>query len=211
MAAGAHPIVCFGDSITAGKSVPENRRWTSLLQSSLDTVDAGRWEVYTRGMPGETVVQGLQRFEKDVAALLPGCVLVEFGLNDCSRLPDRQIPRTGVLEFEAHMGEIVRLVLHHGGQPVLLTNHPIDAKLREESSGACVAASLAPYQEAIRRAAAKHRTGLVDLERGVSQNWAPRCLAADGIHLSADGHKLYAETVFRALMPILEEPLRCSR
>jgi lysophospholipase L1-like esterase len=211
MALRAHPIVCLGDSITAGKSVPENRRWTSLLQSELDARETGRWEVYTRGVPGETVVQGLQRFEKDVTPLLPGFVLIEFGLNDCSRLPDRQIPRTGIMEFEAHLGEIVRLVSHCGGQPVLLTNHPVDPKQQEQSSGLLVAESLAPYQEAIRIAASKHGTALLDVEAGVGKAWAAGCLAADGIHLSPDGHRLYAEAVFRGLVPILEEPFSCLR
>ncbi len=204
MAPSTDRIICLGDSITAGKSVAENRRWTSLLQSLLDDLAEGRWEVYTRGMPGETVVQGLQRFEKDVAPLLPGHVLIEFGLNDCSRLPDRHIARTGLVEFTTHLEEIVRLVCRHGGRPVLLTNHPVDPEKREESSGERVGENLAPYQEAIRSVAANRATGLVDVEKGVSESWESQCLAADGIHLSPRGHRLYAEVVFRGLLPILE-------
>jgi lysophospholipase L1-like esterase len=176
----------------------------------LDEFAADRWEVYTRGVPGETVVQGLQRFEKDVAPLLPALVLVEFGLNDCCHLPDRRIPRTGIEEFQVHLEEIVRLVIQGGGRPVLLTNHPTAPGLREETSGLPLAEKLAYYQETIRRVAKNHRTGLLDLERGVGSSWTHLCLTKDGIHLTPEGHDIYGRVVFRELLPILKEASACN-
>lgn len=52
-------IVCFGDSITEGAEFPANVRWTTLLQSKLDTVKPGVFEVHNRGIGGNTSAQAL--------------------------------------------------------------------------------------------------------------------------------------------------------
>jgi lysophospholipase L1-like esterase len=198
-------IVCLGDSITAGKSVPENRRWTSLVQAGLDGAESGRWSVYGRGMPGETIAEGLERFEGDVAGLMPAVVLIEFGLNDCSHRANRKVPRTGLNEFVVLLGEVIRLVRGGGGHPVLLTNHRINPERIEETSGARCAENLAPYQSAIRRAAGLEQTSLIDVEAGFDRvsDLGP-LLSPDGIHLTCAGHRHYAGIVTEDLQPILE-------
>ncbi len=197
-------IVCFGDSITAGRSVPENRRWTSRLQASLDALQNERWEIYNRGTPGETIVQGLERFEKEVEGLLPAVVLVEFGLNDCSHRPNRHVPRTGLPEFSATLLEVLRLVRAKQGCPVLLSNHQVDPQRIDEASGRPIHASLSPYQAVIRETAGKENLALIDVEAGfAAAGRTKQYLAADGIHLNRDGHALYEEIVRDALHPIL--------
>jgi len=197
-------IVCFGDSITAGKSVPDIRRWTSLLQIALDVRQDGPWAVYGRGVPGETVVEGLERFDKDVASLLPAVVLIEFGLNDCSHRPGRMIPRVGLDEFEAGLCEVVRLVRSGGGLAVLLTNHRVDPDRVEETSGLRFLDKLAPYQSVIRATAESEEVPLIDVEAGFAELTDQKsALSTDGIHLSIEGHTHYAEIVFARLTPHL--------
>jgi len=198
-------IVCFGDSITAGKSVPENRRWTSLLQAGLDEKEVDRWRIYNRGVAGEAIVEGLARFEKDVAGLLPAVVLIEFGLNDCSHRPNRRVPRTGLNEFVSVLQELLRLVREGGSHPILLTNHRIDPDRIEETSGARCQENLAPYQSAIRQTANLERAMLIDVEERFSLLTDLRAaLSSDGIHLSCEGHVHYAAIVAAALHPILK-------
>jgi len=198
-------IICFGDSITAGRSVPENSRWTSILQSALAQRPGPGWDVYTRGVPGDAIKQGLERFDKEVEGRLPAWVLIEFGLNDCSYQPNRQIPRTGLAEFGAVLNELIRLVRSGGGRPVLLTNHCVRQDRIDESSQRLVMDNLRPYQAAIREAASSTDVPLIDVEAGfASRADASSGLAADGIHLSLEGHVLYAELVLEGLTPILD-------
>ena len=201
-------IICFGDSITAGKSVPDNKRWTSLLQTTLDAQFPGRWSLYSRGVPGETIVDGLSRFDRDVAPMLPTVVLIEFGLNDCSHIQGRSIPRVGVAEFATCLHEVVRLTRAGGGLPVLLTNHRVDPDRIEESSGLRFVDSLRPYQSAIREATISAQIPLVDVEAGFAALKDPKsALAPDGIHLSIEGHACYAAIVAPQLVPHLERSL----
>jgi len=201
---GIKNIVCFGDSITAGKSVPENRRWTSLLQTGLDAKGADRWSVFGRGVAGETIVDGLDRFDKDVAGLLPAIVLIEFGLNDGSHHANRRVPRTGLNEFVSVLRELIRLVRDGGGHPILLTNHLIDPARIEETSGARCAENLAPYQSAIRQTASLEHAALIDVEAGFAllADLGP-VLSADGVHLTSEGHVHYAAIVAGNLHPLL--------
>lgn len=188
-------LVCLGDSITAGRRQPENRRWTALLQESLEAGDPGIWEVYNRGVPADTVRCGLDRFEKEVAPLLPAWVLIEFGLNDSSIPEGRTIPRVGLHDFETGLREVLRLVTAGGGKPVLLTNHPVDPDLA--GPGGPVATLVGPYQETIRRVSSSHPCALLDVEKGFSASG--RHLADDGIHLSREGNAEYARVVLRGL------------
>lgn len=197
-------IVCFGDSITAGKSVPDNRRWTLLLQMALDARQDGPWALYSRGVPGETILEGLERFEKDVSPLLPAVVLIEFGLNDCSHRPGRAIPRVGLEQFNASLREVARLIRSGGGLPVFLTNHRVDPDRVEETSGMRFIDKLEPYQAAIRAAAESGGVCLVDVEAGFAELRDPKsALGTDGVHLSIEGHTYYAEVVFARLTPHL--------
>lgn len=195
-------IICFGDSITAGKSMPEGGRWTSILQESLSEAGEVSWDVYNRGVPGETIAQGLDRFEKDVEPLLPAVTLIEFGLNDASFHAGREIPRTGLAEFRETLKETARKILHHGGTPVAVVNHRVDPDRIDPVSGRQTSRDLAPYQQAIRDLASGERLVLVDVEAGFGQQQS--LLAPDGIHLSAEGHVVYARLVFNAVLPLLE-------
>lgn len=193
-------IICLGDSITAGKKLPEGQRWSALLQDGLDAATGKGWQVYNRGIPSETVTLGLGRFEKDVLPHLPGWVLVEFGLNDCSFLEGREIPRVGPLEFSAVLGEIIRLTRKGKGLPLLLTNHPPGTTT---ALGRRCADNLRPYQQAIRETARHTGCGLIDMEKlfGASENSAAG-LVEDEIHFNAFGHAMYASLLQDAFLSL---------
>jgi len=195
-------LVCFGDSITAGRSVPDQSRWTALLAIAMDSCSPAHVEIFSRGTPGSTSAEGLARFDKEIEPLLPATVLVQFGLNDSSLLPNRAIPRVGAEEFRATITEIARLVSLGGGKTILLTNHTVSPS-RTAENGVVVADLIAPYQESIRRLAAEGGHGLIDVEwafRAVPE--ADRGLAADGIHLDRAGHQLYSKAVLAGLQAL---------
>lgn len=204
------PIVCFGDSITSGKSQPEGRRWTALLASELDRNFPKRFEVFNRGVGGSTTAQGLERFAGEVGPHLPGLVLIEFGFNDASVPVGLRTNRVGLPEFQRNLLEMIRLVRAEKGKPILMANHPIPVvrTIGEQGNGKNYATNFLPYQPAIRAVAAKSRTPLIDLE--VSMRAArvslKELLSEDNLHLSRPGNALYAQHVWEGL-----EKLGCLR
>ncbi len=59
-------IICFGDSITEGGDFEKLKRWTSLLQDSLDEKYPEAYRVINKGIGGNTSAQGFDRFCDDV-------------------------------------------------------------------------------------------------------------------------------------------------
>jgi lysophospholipase L1-like esterase len=104
-------VLLFGDS--------RIERWSPPLQI------AGA-EVVNRGWAGETTAQALLRLERDVLALEPACVVIQYGINDLKALgllagQDRAI----VAGCAARLGEIVARVRERGIPVVLLTIFPV--------------------------------------------------------------------------------------
>ncbi len=75
-------IVCFGDSITRGYGLSATQAWPALLEALLNQHTASAWRVINAGVPGDTILQGLMRLERDVLSHHPEVVFVAFGLND---------------------------------------------------------------------------------------------------------------------------------
>lgn len=206
----ARRIVCFGDSITFGRSQPEGVRWTALLASEMDRNFPGHFEVFNRGVGGNTTAQGLERFAGDVAPHLPGLVLIEFGFNDASVPVGLRTNRVGLAEFQRNLLEIIRLVKAGKGSPILLANHPIPVVRTpsEQGNGKNYAVNFQPYQPAIREVAAKSRTPLIDLEASMraARVSMKELLSEDNLHLSRSGNAIYARHVWEGL-----ERLGCLR
>lgn len=197
-------IICFGDSITAGRPFPEGRRWTALLQSSLDSLAPGRFHVFNRGVGGHHTADGLARYDADVIPRLPGYVLIEFGFNDASVAPGRHVARVPLPAFAINLLEIIRLVRLGGGSPILIANHPIEKdRAAEQGNGCLYYDNFAPYQPEIRRVAAESGTPLIDLEQALAHLPLGQLLSEDGLHLSLEGNRHYAEAVLAGLKPHL--------
>jgi len=76
-------VVAFGDSIPYGWGVPYEESYPVLLERMLAASLPGREiRVINAGIPGNTIVLGWQRLERDVLRWKPHVVLVGFGLND---------------------------------------------------------------------------------------------------------------------------------
>ena len=199
-------IVCLGDSITESKSVSVLDGWPVRLQ--LHLTSCGPWHIYNRGISGQTTRDALERLEKDVLSLLPGWVLIEFGINDSSFRPSQKIPRVSREDFALCLNEIVRQIQEARGKPILMINHPLGTPDPRQPNGKSREANLRTYHEMTRRIATKRECPLVDLHRRLTRHglsvWRSRGLRKDGIHLTASGHRMYAQAVIEELTPLLE-------
>jgi len=140
-------VVCFGDSITHAQACAEADRWTTQLAFQLEQASSSGFEVFNRGIGGNTTALALDRIQNDVIPLLPGLVLIEFGINDAYVFPWAKIPRVALPGYMENLAEILRQVRAAQGEAVLIINHPITTRTDQHPQGnnKSVNTNLEPY------------------------------------------------------------------
>ena len=185
-------IVCIGDSITGVYYHSGGvRAYPEMLQIALQKLHPkAAISVRNAGISGDTSKGGLARLERDVLAHKPHLVTVMFGMNDLVRVP--------VADFTANMTQIIQRCRAAGAEVVLCTQNSI------VNSPQRPVAKLAEYSQAIRDLAKTESLGLADCHaafeavRAKDQlDW--NLLLSDAIHPNMDGHKLFAETIAKAI------------
>ena len=180
-------IVCHGHSVVAGYfQTPEVRMleaYPALLRHDL----CGRFphavlNVTVTAIGGENAESGAQRFGRDVLALRPDVVTIDYALNDRS---------LGLARAEAAWRTMIEAALAAQVKVILLTPTPdMQSKLDDPSD------SLNQHAEQIRRLAAEYHVGLVDsLAQFKSQMHRGAHLAkfmAQSNHPNRKGHQLVA-------------------
>jgi lysophospholipase L1-like esterase len=170
---GAGPIVCFGDSLTAGFGAEPGRSYPDVLHELL-----GR-EVVNRGRNGDTAGDALARLDA-VTALRPKVVVVTLGGNDMlQRLP---IPQT-----VAAMSRIFDRLLETEAMVAFVA---IDPPLASTAR-----------MDAIRSLCRER--GVLWIGDAMTGLWQDRGRMSDQIHPNAAGYRIVAERVAKALKPRL--------
>lgn len=187
-AADRVPVVLFlGTSLTAGYGLTEDEAYPALIQERIDAAGL-RYRVVNAGVSGETSAGGLRR----IGWLLrePVAVLVlELGANDGLRGQS----------VEAMRGNL---------QAIIDSTHAARPEATVVIAGMEAPPNLGPaYTRAFRAvfpavARANDATLIPFLLDGVAA--VPSLNQADGIHPTAEGHTIVAETVWRYLEPILK-------
>ncbi|MEO6708752.1 MAG: arylesterase [Planctomycetota bacterium] len=179
------PLVVFlGDSLTAGSGLAESESYPTLIRQRLAR-DGRPARVVNAGVSGDTSAGGLARLSW-LLAQHPDLVVVALGANDGLRgMP--------VLEMERNLTEIVRRSRDAGAQ-VLLLGMRIPPNYGEDYALA--------FEEVYPRLAKASSVALVPfLLDGVGG--IPALNQADGLHPTAQGQEIMADTVWKGLSPLL--------
>ncbi|HLL77198.1 MAG TPA: arylesterase [Pyrinomonadaceae bacterium] len=185
----AAKIIAFGDSLTAGLGLAgERESYPSLLQEMLRR-DGFDYEVVNAGVSGHTSADGLARIDWVLDGHRNVRVLVlELGANDLLR-------GRPVSEMKKNLSEIIRRAKARGARVLLAGMIAPTNQGREYQRESA---------EAFKSLAAEHGVTFLpfflDRVAGVAELNQP-----DGIHPNPQGTKIVAETVYRALRPMLEE------
>ncbi|MDD5348211.1 MAG: GDSL-type esterase/lipase family protein [Candidatus Omnitrophica bacterium] len=167
-------VVCFGDSVTYGYGAEENGSYPAVLQSLTPV------PVVNAGINGDTTREAVKRVDNDVLDRDPLLVVIEFGGNDLiARIP-----------FEETIANVETMVQ------------------RCQAKGAMVAIAdysgpmiLEDYNREFRSLSRKYQTIFIPrLMDGIIEKPSMR---SDYIHPNANGYKLIAHRIFRAIMPYL--------
>jgi len=185
-AAETKTVVFFGDSLTAGYGLDPDEAYPALIQRQLDA--AGRpWRVVNAGLSGDTTSGGLRRLDWILRQKVDA-IVIELGGNDGLRGIPVDVTRKNL---EA-MIERVRAK---------------DPNVLIVVAGMQLPTNMGPaYTEAFAalfpEVAKKHGVALIPfLLEGVGG--VPELNLPDGIHPTAEGHRIVAETVARVLLPLL--------
>lgn len=182
----ARTIVFFGDSITAGSGLDPDEAFPALIQKKLDA--AGRpWRVVNAGLSGETTAGGLRRLDWILRQPVD-IFVIELGGNDGLRgIP----PETSRANLQTM---IERIRAKHPRVTLVLAGMQMPTNMGPDYTRRFAAM----YPEL----AEKNRTALIPfLLEGVGG--VANLNQADGIHPTAAGHQILADTVWRTLQPLL--------
>jgi acyl-CoA thioesterase-1 len=179
-------VVCLGDSLTAGYGLSAEEAWPALIQSRIDAQGLSL-RVVNAGVSGDTSAGALRRV--DWLLQLPISVLVvALGGNDLLRGQDPAALRRNLEAIVARTREA------HPDARFVIAGMRAPPNLGSRYAQAFEAV----YPEVARAAGA----ALVPfLLAGVAGD--PELNQVDGIHPTAAGQRIIAETVWQALVPLL--------
>lgn len=181
-------VLFLGDSLTAGYGLGESAAFPSVLRRLLE--EEGRSvRILNAGVSGDTTAGGLRRLDW-LLSQEPDIVVVELGANDGLRgLP--------IEHTEENLREILLRIRNAGARP-LLVGMQVPPNYGPEYAPA--------FEQIFPRLARELDVPLVEfLLDGVGGR--PELNLADGIHPTAEGHRILARNVLPHLQALLtDEP-----
>jgi acyl-CoA thioesterase I len=179
-------IAAFGDSLSAGFGLDPGRSFPDDLQRDLD--GAGyKYRVVNLGVSGDTTTDGVERLPSVLAAH-PSIVILEFGGNDGLRgLP--------VSAARANLEKMI-VALQGAGAKIVLAGMTLPRNYGTEY--------IHSFEQMYVDLASRYKLARIPfLLDGVGGN--QNLMQPDGIHPTAQGAEIVANTVMRYLTPLLNK------
>ena len=179
-------IVTFGDSLSAGFGVDTGLAYPDFLQKELDTAGYS-YRVVNESLSGDTSSGGVSRIGS-VLAHHPAIVILELGANDGLR----GIP---VASTRDNLDQII-IALTKAGAKVLLLGITLPRNYGMDY--------IKEFDRTFPELSRKHKIHLLPfMLEGVALN--PNLMQRDALHPTAEGNRMVASNVIRALQPLLEK------
>lgn len=186
-AATPKTLLFFGDSLTAGYGLDPDEAYPALIQKKLDERGGQPWRVVNAGLSGETTAGGLRRLDWILRQPVDVFV-IELGGNDGLRGIEPDNSRANLQAM------IDRIRAKYPNAVIVLAGMQLPSNFGEDHTRAFAAI----YPEL----AKKNELALIPfLLEGVGG--IPRLNLPDGIHPTAEGHKIVADTVWKTLVSLL--------
>jgi len=180
-------ILFFGNSITAGFGLDEDEAFPGLIQKRIDSLGLA-YEVINGGLSGETTASGRTRIDWFLEEK-PSIFVLELGGNDGLR----GIP---LHETKANLKAIIEKVAsQYPDTKIVLAGMELPPNMGDDYTRA--------FRELYKSIASENKALIFIpfLLDGVGGN--PELNLPDGIHPTAEGHQIIAETLWPYLEKIL--------
>lgn len=184
--AATKTLLFYGDSITAGYGLDPGEAYPALIQEKIDAAKLD-WKVVNAGLSGETTAGGLRRLDWILRQPVD-IFVIELGGNDGLRGLEPDVTRANLEKM------IERIRAKNPRVTVVLAGMQIPTNM-----GPAYAQAFAKIYPALAEA---QRTVLIPflLE---NVGGIPELNQPDGIHPTAAGHRMVAETVWKTIKPLL--------
>jgi len=179
-------ILFFGDSLTAGYGIELEEAFPALVQQRLDSLEMS-YNIINSGVSGETTTGGVNRIDWVLRQSVAVFVL-ELGANDGLR----GIPLS---ETKANLQTIINTVkTKNPATKIVMAGMQIPPNMGPEYT--------TEFKTIFPQLAKENNIPLIPfLLENVAGN--PELNLADGIHPTAEGHKLVMENVWKVLKKVL--------
>ena len=179
-------LVCFGDSITAGYGLQTGQSYPDALQRELDA-HGYHYKVNNQGTSGATTKDAVADL-RSILLLHPEVVVVEFGGNDGLRgLPPDQTRRNLDQVLTTLEAAHIKILL---AGITLPPNYGADY--------------IHSFEQVFRDLAARHHVSFVPMIYKDLVH-VPGTIQQDGIHPTAKGSEIIANTLLPELKPLLRK------
>lgn len=179
-------LICYGDSITAGHGLPDGQAYPDYLQKLLDA-RGYHYKVVNQGTSGATTKDALGGLPY-VLRLHPDVVIVEFGGNDGLRgLP--------VAETRNNLDQVLT-GLERAHVKIMLAGITLPPDYGPDY--------IKSFDQIFRDLAARHHVALVPMLYKDLVH-VPGTIQDDGIHPTAKGSAIIADTLYPVLKPLLRK------
>jgi acyl-CoA thioesterase-1 len=181
-------IIAFGDSLSEGLGVEQGKSFPDQLQKLLDQ-SGYKFRVVNMGVSGDTTTGGLGRVSYALS-MKPAVVILELGGNDGLR----GVPVTAT---KANLEKMIQQ-FQRGGADVLLAGMTLPPNYGPDY--------IRSFERAYKNLADKYKLELIPFlmqDLAAQLQSRPGLIQRDGIHPTAEGYTIIAQTVFGALKPMI--------
>lgn len=197
-------LYCLGDSLTFGFGIPRNMRWTTLVEQE------SCWQVVNRGINGDTTGGMLSRLGSEVldpitqdrTQRLDSRILLMGGSND--------VFFSGTdAQARANMAAMCQRLMGEGLEPFVGISLPVDWTQAPAPWGQVVdfersARLMQDYCAWLKQFCTVFCLPIIDFAQDffTPDGQIRHDLFWDGLHPNAQGHRLMAERMKQALLPL---------
>ena len=213
-------IVMFGDSTTAPRG--SLKVYSTRVETMLQGIGSSLG-VHNAGIGGNTTRDALKRLQSDVLKYQPRIVVMQFGINDSAvdvwKKPPATASRVPLAEYLDNLRRMIAAAQQAKAKVILMTTNPLrwTSKLRElygkppynpAAEDGFDSATLAGYNEALRKLATELKVPLVDVraaypEFAAKHQTTIEGMLLDGMHPNDLGQQLVAELLVPAIRGVL--------
>lgn len=201
-------LFCLGDSLTFGFGMSRNVRWTTLVERETG------WQVVNRGVNGDTTGGMLVRLDPEV--------LTHIGSDRTRRLESRILLMGGSNDIffsgtdaqaRANMAAMCQRLMGEGMPPLVGISLPVDWTLAPRQWAQVVdfqqaARLMTDYCHWLRQFCQVFGLTVVDFAQDFvdPDGEIKHELFWDGLHPNAQGHRLMADRLKQAILPLQTQP-----
>jgi len=190
-----------------GNSITDAGRWQFSPYGNGFVHECQKWlqanypelnlSIINRGVSGDTILDLLTRWDRDVIRLQPDWLFIKVGINDVWSDLEAFYPQgAGLAEFERHYRRLIESTRHQTNAQIIL----IEPFLVEENQADLFRMLLSRYQEKIAELAEEQNLSLVKLQPAFDQGMKAQPAeywAEDRVHPTPAGHVLIARQVLQ--------------